>query len=58
MTKRHIVAWLAVMVVFVAAIVLTIMWITSGGSRSGVPPGCTQGASVVRSDDSGLFFDC
>ena len=61
MTKRHIVSLLAVMVVFVAVTVLTIVWITSGDSRPGVPPECTQGAQgefLVRSDASGLFYDC
>ncbi|MEY2451576.1 MAG: hypothetical protein QOD92_1150 [Acidimicrobiaceae bacterium] len=61
MTKRHIVALLAVMVVFVAVTVVTIVWITSGDSRPVVPPDCTHGAQrdfSVRSDDSGPFYDC
>jgi hypothetical protein len=61
MTKRHIVALLAAMVVFVAVMVATIAWITRGDSRPAVPPECTQGAqrdASVRSDGSGLFYDC
>jgi hypothetical protein len=61
MTKRRIVALLAVMVVFVAVMVATIVWITRGDSRPGVPPECTQGPHddvLARSRASGLFYDC
>jgi hypothetical protein len=46
----------------VAVLGLAVVWMTGGDSQQPtVPPECTEGAVgdyVVRSDASGLFFDC